>query len=259
MTRICPNCNAPLQEGAQFCPHCMFSLVDPTLIQKEPHPDEPKKRKKRWILPLVLSLVIAILIGTLCTVLYTKKHAVLCSYDQFVLAATRVSSVLELGDLWSPEEFSDVRHSRKDKTIQYVAPVALEDATLSVFFYNKGEEIHAYLSDLHSEDFDDGETLIKAIVQSVGNSFFTDIDNVFANEKVYPKKPMSEPFPTYYTDLLGRTETYEQDIKNGVMISTKTLSMFTDADTLITYYVIERLSDTGLVYDLALDYGRMPS
>jgi len=250
MNNKCPKCNAPLQENAQFCPHCMTVLAEKKSIEK---PKRKIRSKKKVLLgAFAFILVTAIVISGVFITVNTRKHTPICSFEQFKAATPLVSERLEAEELWDSKGFIDVKSFKDENIIQYTTETQLDDAFLSVFFYNKGEEVYAYICDVAPEDFDNAEKLIKCIAISVCNNYFEDIDNVFDNEKVYPKETLEAPFRKGFTDLLRRTEQYNSDIETGARISTRYIEM-SDGDYLITYCITERVLNNETLYDLALE------
>lgn len=253
MNNKCPKCNAELQENARFCPHCMTMLDEKQNIEK---PKAKPSNKKRTAKIISVTLVIALLItGITGAIVYNKKHSPICSFEQFKTAVPIVSEKMGIDSLWDEEGFIDAHYFEKEKLIQYTTSTDLGEAYLSLFFYNKGEEVGAYFCDIEQKDFNNAENILKCIVQSVSNYYYTDIDDIFDNEKLYPKKSLEAPFDSYYTDLLGRTEEYNGVIANGGSISTKYLSM-TGNDMLVAFYVTERNDGKNILYDLTVEIER---
>ncbi|MCR5208071.1 MAG: zinc ribbon domain-containing protein [Eubacterium sp.] len=250
MTNKCPKCNAPLQENAQFCPHCMTVLTEKQTVEKKRKRIGGKKRIALIFAALVL--VISVAASGVFTVIYKEKHSPLCSVEQLKAAAPLVSNKLGADGLWDPVGFIDIKEFGEEKIIQYTTDTRIGDALLSVFFYNRGEEVYAYFSDVTPENFNDAKKIIKCITISACNNYFKDIDDVFDDERLYPKKELEIPFRKGFTDLLLRTDKYNEDIANGAKISTKYIEI-TDGEFLITYCVTERADNGATLYDLAVE------
>ncbi len=249
----CPNCSAPLQENALFCPHCMTQLGEKQILEA------PKviKSKRKKVLSILLALIVVLSAFSCGTGLYYhKKHAPICTYEQFREAVPVISEKMKIDNLWEMDNFIDTHYFEEQKITQYSTDINIKNALLSVFFYNKGEQVLAYISDVNPNDFSKAETLLKCITQSVCNYYFTDIDKVFDDEKLYPKKTIEVPFDSFYTDLISRTEQYNSDIKNGTSITTKCITMSDDTNITIAYFVTERNTNGSILYDLSLNIFR---
>ena len=250
MNSICPNCGAPLQENAGFCPHCMTVLTQKQELVK------PKRiiKSKKWFAIIITAVVLAAAVavsGTFATV-NKIKHAPICTVERFERAITLTSERANADSLWNAEGFIDIRTFKEENIVQYSTDTYLGDAFLSVFFYNDGEEIYSYFCDIKPEDFDKAQTLMKCILQSACNDYFSDLDKLLENEKLYPKSEFEKPFYKGFTELLSRTDQYNEDIANGAKITTRYLPI-TDGDFNIWYYITERETNGEKLYDLALE------
>lgn len=248
MNYQCPHCHAPLQENARFCPHCMAQLGVRQTI-KTPKPTANKTKRLVCILLAVVLLLAGA--GGGFAVYYRHQHAPICSYEQFQAAVPLVSERMELDSLWDTDGFIDTHFHKKEKAVQYTTDVYLNDAYLSLFFVNKGEQVCAYFCDIQPSDFDDAARIIKCIAQSAANNYITDIDAVFDDEVRYPKSTLPVPFEDSFTDMLLRTEQYNADIESGTAISTKYIQAYMEEFHFV-YYVTERNTAGNLLYDLAL-------
>lgn len=248
----CPNCDAPLHDEAEFCPHCMTQLSKKEKIESSKKPNN--KKKKIIIAAMSLTLIIAIVIGVMFYV-NSKKHEPICSYAQFLVGATAVSDRMNIDDLWEIPSFTDTHSFKKQKIIQYNGKTNVGNATLSLFFYNKGEEVYAYFSDVKPEEYSQAENILKCVTQTTCNYYFDDIDQVFDDETIYPKKTLEKPFDSFFTDLLNRTDDYNSFISNGGTITTKYIPMENNG-IIIVFYVVERAENNETIYDLAIDIER---
>lgn len=253
MIRNCPNCHAPLQDEAHFCPHCMARLDQKQQIEKPIKPTSNHRSILKKI--LIIVIVFVLVVGTILTYVVINSHKPICSYAQFSEAAPLVSHTMEIDSLWNPSGFKDIRILSEQNCIQYSTDVYLNDAILSLFFYNKGEKVHAYLSDVKQEDLQDAEQILKCIVQSVCNYYFTDIDEVFDNETVYPKVPLETPFIPFFTDALNRTDSYNQSIDNGGQITSNYIVMSNQNKDII-FCVTKRAENNSTLYDLSIQIER---
>lgn len=253
MINVCPVCSAQLESGAVFCPCCMTQLYSKKQIPK------PKRkitnRKKAIVICVTTLLVISIIAGGVFGVLYHKKHSPICTIEQFKEAAPIVSEKMEIDDLWDTEGFIDAHTFVNDNVIQYTTTLNMDDEILSLFFYNEGEEVYAYITDVDDRDFDNAQNILKCVTQSVSNYYFTDIDNVFNNERLYPKSTLDRPFDTQYTDWLMRTEKYNDDIESGGVITTRYIPMKSD-DITVIYAVVERKYNDKILYDMLVEIER---
>lgn len=246
---ICPKCGAELQENASFCLHCMTPLEPKQNIEK---PKKPLSSKRKTIYIIVsILVVIAIVSASTVAAVMVKKHSPICTFEQFQTAVPIVSEKMGINSLWDENSFLDIAYSESEKVMQYSTDIDLNGAYLSVFFYNEGEEIYGYICDVQTSDVDKGKELLKCIAQSACNYYYTDIDEVFENETLYPRRQLDSPFEEYFTNLLRRTDEYNQNIKDGENISTKYIPM-TDDDKIITLYVTERSNEERTLYDLAV-------
>lgn len=119
-------------------------------------------------------------------------------------------------EIWNAKGLIDIAEFESEDVVQYTTDVNLNGAYLSVFFYNESEEIYAYICDVQEEDAESAKEILKCIVQSACNYYFTDIDNVFDNEKLYPRKELDSPFEDYFTNLLSRTEDYNNAVLSAL-------------------------------------------
>ncbi len=248
----CPKCGAALQENALFCPHCMTRFEAPQAVAA---PKITPHKKKRMLTVAIAVLLIIALIGGGAGTYYYKKHAPICTAEQFLEATPVASKKLGLDNLWDAGGFIDARYLSEQKITQYTTETQLDGTLLSVFFYNKGEQVLAYFADVAPADFASAESLIKCIICSACNNYYTDLDRVFSDETLYPKTVISAPFDSFYTDLISRTEQYNADIKSGAAISTKYVEM-NDDDFRIAYFITERNASGYTVYDLYLNIMR---
>jgi len=252
MNNVCPKCKAPLQENAQFCPHCMTVLVKKQKIQS------PKRKigfKKRIAVAVAAVLTVAALSVTGAVLFNNKseeKTSPICSVKQFKNAVAVAGEKNGTDKLFKADGFVDINTFPKENITQYTTDTYLDNAYLSVFFYNEGEEIYAYFCDVGQDDFDNAEKIMKCIVQSVCNNYFTDLDEVFDNEKLHPKSSLEEPFLSGFTDLLMRTEQYNNDIADGAKISSRCIKI-TDGKCYIYYTITEREMNGKTLYDLAVE------
>ena len=252
MNNKCPKCGAPVQEGARFCPHCMMQFYE----KEEQTPTKKAFSSKKKLAVVIIACVAALAVGAsgIFAFVYNKKHSPICTFETFSEAICVASTKNGIDDLWQPDSFIDTHTSESKNTVTYSAPVNLSASVTNVIFYNEGEEVYAYVCDLTEEDFESGKSIIKCITQSVCNNYFSDLDEVFDNETLYPKTVLDKPFDSFYTDLLQRTERYDADIKNGTQIQTKYIDI-TYEDLLIVYYIVERYGDENL-YDLAVEIAK---
>lgn len=246
----CPKCNSPLQEDARFCPHCMTKFDQKQTIEKA-----KQKNNKTIKIVIILILIMAIVTGSVFIFKNHNKHEIICSFPQFQVASQIVSERMGINDLWDVTEFKEIYYFKTNDVIQYSTNIYLHDAFLSLFFYNKGEEVYSYICDVEPSDFSKAESLLKCITRCVCNNYFTDLDDIFDNEKVYPKQTLDEPFDSYFTDMLKRTDDYNLFIDNGGTIKTKYIPMTND-EIICIFYVIERNNNGSILYDLAVDIER---
>lgn len=246
---VCPKCGAMLQENASFCLHCMTPLIQKQDIQK---PKTPLSSKRK-IIYIIVSIVsaLAIISASVIGISNAVKHSPICTFETFQEAVSVASEKMDIDEIWNAKGLIDIAEFESEDVIQYTTDVNLNGAYLSVFFYNEGEEIYAYLCDVQEEDVGSAKEILKCVAQSACNYYFIDIDEVFDNEKLYPRKELDSPFEDYFTDFLSRTEDYNNAIKNGDEISTEYIPM-TDDNNVITFYVTERNSKSQTIYDLAV-------
>ena len=253
MTNRCPKCNAPLQENAQFCPHCMTVLAQKQVIENKKETIGGKKRIA--LICTALFLIASICASGIFAASYKAKHAPICSVEQFKEAAPLVSERRNADASWIPEGLIDIKEFQEEKIVQYTTDTYIGNAFFSLFFYNKGEEVYAYICDIAPKDIDSAENLLKCVAIATCNNYFKDIDDVFDNEKVYPKSNLDTPFRKGFTDLLLRTDKYNEDIENGAEISTRYIEM-TDGEYHIIYCITERKLTNGTLYDLSVEVER---
>lgn len=246
VTTVCPKCGASVQEGANFCLHCMTSFDNKQTIEK---PSE-KKPAIRRLLAIIIPIV-AVAAIVISVVIYNVIHKPVCTFQQFSQTAVLASERMELTDLWDAGGFRETSYSKKDKAMQYVTQVNIDNAYLSMFFQNDGEYISAVFCDLQSEDLANAKKILMCITQSVCNYYFTDIEDVFNNEKVYPRDEYDKPFEEYFTDFLKRTDEYNKDIENGAKFSTDTVSMTNHSEIIVLYTTCRDYGDKVL-YDLSV-------
>lgn len=227
-----------------------------TLLTEKEEIEKPKIKQKRNTLKIVISIILVVAIATGCTIFgINQKHKPICKYNDFVIATQLVSSKMNIDELWDTNSFINTHYFENQDIIQYNAKTNLGNSNLSVFFFNDGEEIYSYFTDVTQENFNSAESILKCITQSACNYYFSDIDQVFDNEAVYPKALLKEPFDSFFTDLLKRTDIYNSDIKNGTQITTKYIPM-TNNDLIVVFYIVERSNGDNTIYDLAIDIER---
>ncbi len=246
---VCPKCGTVLQENASFCLYCMTPLIQKQDIQKPKAPLSSKRKIIYIIVSIVLAL--AIISASVFGISTAVEHSPICTFETFQEAVPIASKKMGIDEIWNAKGLIDIAEFESEDVIQYTTDVNLNGAYLSVFFYNEGEEIYAYLCDVQEEDVGSAKEILKCVAQSACNYYFIDIDEVFDNEKLYPRKELDSPFEDYFTDFLSRTEDYNNAIKNGDEISTEYIPM-TDDNNVITFYVTERNSKSQTIYDLAV-------
>ncbi len=247
---ICPKCGAPLQENAQFCPHCMTVLAEKKEVKK---PEKPISNKRRAVIIITaVLLALAVAAGGIFTAIYKKKHSPVCPPEQFKAAVVKTSERADADGLWNADGFIDTHDYTEKNIVRYSTKTYLENAVISVFFYNGGEEVYAYFSDVEANNFESAELLFECVTQSVCNNYFTDLHEVFTNEAQYPKSDFPRPFYSEFTDLLGKTQQYNADLAAGAKLSTRYITA-TDGEFQINYFITERIKGDETLYDLALE------
>ena len=248
-TNICPKCGAELQENAQFCLHCMTSLDTKLIIPKG---KGPKPKRFRMVVAIIIAAaLLAAAIGTGILMNTKNKTAPICTAEDFISRVSSVSSKLEADSLWSADSFKDIRHSTIDKTVEYSTDLNIGDSLISVFFHNDGEVVSAVVWDIKKDNIDEAKRLLICITDSICGYYFTDIEDVFTDERHYPHTDLGKPFEEYFTDMVKRTGDYKSFISNGNSISTDYIGM--DADDLyIVLYTTERLNGENALYDLTV-------
>ena len=250
--RYCPNCGAPIQDGARFCLHCMTSLEPKQKIQKQKTP--LSKRRKTIIVIISVVLALAVAAGGITGVYFYQKHLPVCTYSNFTAAIVKTSDRMGADDLWSVSDFKDIMSYEDENTVRYSTNINLDDAFLSVFFYNKGERINAYICDVDESRVEDGKKLLICVAQAACNNYFSDIEEVMNDRNNYPFETLttSPPFDKYYTDLLERTDQYNTDIKNGAKFTTQYIGISAMDKYLINYLQTERQYSDKTLYDLSI-------
>lgn len=254
MSTQCPKCHAPLQENAAFCPHCMTQLLPRQNVDKPPRIRNRRKRLAIAITALILA--VAVLTAGIVGVISHIRHSPICDFATFEVTVPFVSARMGINDLWDVGGFTDTHSNPEKKLVRYNTDVYLGDAELSLFFYNKGEEIEAYISDISAEHYDEAESLLKCVVQSVENYFMSDIDAVFDDEDANPKKELDKPFDSYFTDFVNRTKQYDADVENGATFTTKWIVMQCEKDGIV-FLVLERDYGDTVLYDMAVEIARI--
>ena len=227
----------------------MTPLIQKQDIQKPKAPLSSKRKIIYIIVSIVLAL--AIISASVFGISTAVEHSPICTFETFQEAVPIASKKMGIDEIWNAKGLIDIAEFESEDVTQYTTDVNLNGAYLSVFFYNEGEEIYAYLCDVQEEDVGSAKEILKCVAQSACNYYFIDIDEVFDNEKLYPRKELDSPFEDYFTDFLSRTEDYNNAIKNGDEISTEYIPM-TDDNNVITFYVTERNSKSQTIYDLAV-------
>lgn len=247
--KFCPKCGMSIQENAKFCPHCMTSF------EEKQHIDKPKstqmKRKRTLKAILCCALAVIILICGSIGIVNHKKHSPICTYSTFLEAIPKTSERLGLDDLWDVGEFKDVMGYNNKKTIRYTTKVNIDTVNFSLFFYNKGEEISAYISDVDSSNEEDCTKILISIVQAVCNNYFSDIGDFFTDRKTYPFRSSEKKYDTDFTDKLGLSENYENDIKSGATFKSEYITAQADKNIYIEYAKTTRVYNDKTLYDLS--------
>ena len=250
----CPKCGAVLQENAGFCLYCMTQLTPKAKIDKPPKATSNKRKAAK--IAICISLALIIMTASITGGVIFKRQSPICTFARFETAAAVVSEQMGIEQLWDLNGFTDTNYFQDEDVMQYVTDVELGNAYLSVFFYNEGEEIYAYICDVEERYLSGAQDILKCIVQSTANYYYTDIDEIFENEQRYPRSELDTSFAVYFTDLLGRTEQYNESLQNGGDISTKYIVITDDELKLkYIYYLTTRNEGTDTqttLYDLAV-------
>lgn len=245
----CPVCGAPLQENASFCLHCMTSFDTKTQIPKG---KEPKSKKTRTVIALICVAAVLISAVSVSLFVFSKfKSRPVCTPEAFLERVPLASEKLGVDGLWDASGFKSIRVSPDGKTYEYSTELEFEPGLLSVYFENKGEVLSAVIWDVGADRIDDAKRLLICITDSICDSYYTDIEEVFFNERQYPRIDLGKPFEEYFTDFEKRTDSYNQSIANGGIISTEFLGTV-DEDYNIYLYKTERNDGEQAIYDLAV-------
>lgn len=277
----CPFCGADMQENASFCLHCMRSLDEKEKIKKE----KIFFGRKRIIIFAAAALLI--IAAVVCFLIIRKPSAedppkndvisddtpqndisaqpkesekavdtdnIFTSPYEFCAAAILVSEKLGCNELWSPDELKETHRSLNGKSIKLWAPVSIPDAVMAIYFDNCGETVDFILEDVPEEYLEDAKNIAICAVDAACNSYFSDVSDVFFDDKVFPKKKCDIPFIDDFTDLEKRTEIYNSDIENGCDISTNNIDIAVDSDRLINYYLTSRDYGDRILYDMCLHF-----
>ena len=135
--------------------------------------DNSEWNNKTIKIVIILILIMAIVTGSVFIFKNHNKHERICSFPQFQAASQIVSERMGINDLWDVTEFKDICYFETNDVIQYSTNIYLHDAFLSLFFYNKGEEVYSYICDVEPSDLSKAESLLKCITRCVCNNYFT--------------------------------------------------------------------------------------
>lgn len=248
---ICPRCGAQLQEGARFCPHCMTSFEEKQHISK---PKAPISKRKKVMKALICCmLAVAVIIGGSIGIFQYKKHSPICTFSTFTQAILLTSERMGIDDLWDVNDFKDLMNYENGDTVRYGTKTHIDGINLSLFFYNKGEIISAYITDVKSDDIDNCKKMLMCIVQAVCNNYFSDLQDIFNDRTVYPFIESNSKFDTDFTDYLRLTDKYNKDIKNGAKFKSEYIDVYCEAIKInIQYAQTERQYSNEALYDLAV-------
>ncbi len=248
---ICPNCGAQLQEGARFCPHCMTSFEEKQHIGKPKAPITKRKKTMRAIICCLLA--VAVIIGSSIGIVQYKKHSPICTFSTFTQAIPLTSERMGIDDLWDVNDFKDLMNYENGDTVRYGTKTHIDGINLSLFFYNKGERISAYITDVKSDDIDNCKKMLMCIVQAVCNNYFSDLKDIFNDRTVYPFIESNSKFDTDFTDYLRLTDKYNKDIKNGAKFKSEYIDVYCKAIKInIQYAQTTRQYSNETLYDLSI-------
>ncbi len=248
---ICPRCGAQLQEGARFCPHCMTSFEEKQHISKPKAPISKRKNVMKALICCVLA--VAVIIGGSIGIFQYKKHSPICTFSTFTQAILLTSERMGIDDLWDTDGFKNLMLYENDNTVRYGTKTHINGINLSLFFYNKGERISAYITDVKSDDIDNCKKMLMCIVQAVCNDYFSDLQDIFNDRTVYPFIESNSKFDTDFTDFLQLTDKYNEDISNGAKFKSEYIDAYYKAKKIyIQYAQTARQYSNEILYDLSV-------
>lgn len=250
-TNRCPNCGAQLQEGAVFCPHCMTSFEEKQHIGKPKVPITKRKKVTKAIICCVIA--VAVITAGSFGIVIQKKNSPICTFSTFTNAIVLTSERMGIDDLWDADGFKDLMLYKSKNVVRYGTKTHIDGINLSLFFYDKGKTISAYITDVKDSDKDNCKKMLMCIVQAVCNDYFSDIKDIFDNRTVYPFIEANAKFDTDFTDYLQLTNKYNKDIENGAKFKSEYIdAVFEDKKINVQYGETTRQYSNEVLYDLSV-------
>ncbi len=246
---ICPYCNAPLQENASFCLHCMRSLDEKISVEKV----KVKSKRKYVFIAICLSvlLLVAIVLGF---ALSEKSNQEDMSIDKFVQTANTITDRLGYSKLLYPTEISRIGENPNTGYVTYSVKTNLTGATAYLFVYDDGEKVFS-ICDVSEEELDDAKKICLCVADTVYESLLDEVHSFIFDDKQYPPYTPDTPYVDGFVKLLGRKDKYDSDIANSVKMKTDYKWSEIDGEALkMDYAVCQRVYEQETIYDVFLDF-----
>lgn len=244
---VCPKCGAKLQQGAQFCPHCMTSFVTKSEIRKE----KTRFSSKKIIIPILILLVLALGI----VVFFITYKPPIITFPEFKLAAQQANERLGCSEIWEPEGLKDTvtLTANGERVTKYQTTINIDGTEGAFCLTDKKDEAYFVLCDVEQSELADANKLIILAADSIMNSY-SDMDEIVTDDKTYSFGEYLAPYEVQFTDTFDRTEQYENDITNGAKITSKEKHGIIKKNILWMYLVTERNYGDKVLYDVAINF-----
>ncbi len=257
----CPRCGARLQENAAFCLYCMSELKQKTPLT----PSKSKPRKKKIIISAIAVITAAAIAVTAILFLrrektYTGREAIV-AFPMYLTASMIVTKRLECEDLWDPSTQKDAVIVGSIDAVRYSADIFIPGTVGGLVLFDKGNQAFFAVLDVTDETLPDAQRLMACAADSMMNSY-SDIDEIIANEELYPRRAHDSPYSVDCAAAFNRTAQYDAEIADGARISTVINGGYTDSETLVTkqehtvlwvYIVTTRDYGDRVLYDLSFN------
>ncbi len=245
---FCPKCGAALQEGAQFCPHCMTSFVEKTRLKKE---KKAFSLKKAVLIPVLILLVLALGI----VVFFITYKPPIITFPEFKLAAQQANERLGCSELWEPEELKDTVNltANGERVTKYQTKINIDGVQGAFFLTDKKDEAYFVICDVKESELENANKLIVLATDCIMNSY-SDMDEIVFDDSTYAFSTYGAPYEKQFTDSFGRTEQYQSEMKSSAVIISKEKHGIIKKNILWMYLLTERDYGGKKLYDVAINF-----
>lgn len=259
----CPRCGARLQENAAFCLYCMSELKEKTALEA-PKNKLPRSRKKLLIALIAVVTAAAVAVTAILLRKREKTYAgtdAIVVFPMFLTTSMIVTKRLDCEDLWDPSTQKDAVKVGSIGAVRYYADIFIPGTVGGLVLFDKGDQAFFAVLDVTEETLPDAQRLMVCAADAMMNNY-SDIDEIIANEELYPRRAHDSPYSVDCAAAFNRTAQYDAEIADGARISTVINGGYTDSETLVTsrehtvqwvYVVTTRDYGDRVLYDLSFN------